>query len=85
MFPIVEVDRATTGKRNQISLIFEGTSKFPIVFLRLILGKVGVDGFTRLRGEIDMTYEFDLKVILKDLRCKWRLLQPVLVEFPSNN
>ena len=31
---------------SHFSVIFETTTKFPIVFGRLILGKVGVEGFT---------------------------------------
>ena len=49
---------------------FEITSKFLIVFVRLVLGKVGVDQFTGLQREIDIKYEFSFNVILKDLKCK---------------
>ena len=49
---------------------FERTSKFVIAFVRLILGKVGVDGFTGLRPKIGIRYKFDLKVILKRLGSK---------------
>ena len=49
---------------------FETTDKFLIVFVRLILRKKGVDGVTGPRREIDIRYEFDLKVILKRLACK---------------
>ena len=66
-------------------MIFETTSKFLIVFVRSILGKVGVDGFTGPRREIDIRSEFDLKVNLKDLGCQQRFWQPFLIEFPSNN
>ena len=45
------------------SVIFETTYKFPTVFLRLVLGKVRVDGFTRPQQKIDVRYGF--KVILK--------------------
>ena len=51
-------------------VIFETAHKFLIVFVRLILGKVGVDGFTGSRGKSDITYEFYLKVVLKSLGCK---------------
>ena len=51
-------------------LIFETTSKFPIVFVRLILEKVDIDRVTRSRREIDVRYEFDLKIIFKGLRWK---------------
>ena len=46
-------------------MIFETASKFIIVFVRLILGKVLRDGFTGPRREIDIRYQFGLKVILK--------------------
>ena len=40
----------------------ETTGKFVIV-----LGKVGVDGFTGPLPEMDIIYECDLKVVLKGL------------------
>ena len=49
-------------------MIFEITSQFLIVFVRLILGKVEVDGFTGPQREIGIRYELDLNVILKGLR-----------------
>ena len=55
---------------RHISVTFETTGKFVIAFVRLILGKVGVDGFTGPRRESDIRYECDLKVVLKDLGCK---------------
>ena len=58
------------GKRdyfNHFPVIFETTSKFPIVFLRLAFRKLRVDGVTGQRWEIDLRYESDLKVILKGL------------------
>ena len=48
-------------------VIFERTSKFVIVFVRLIFGKVWIDGFTGARREIDIRYEFDMKVTVKGL------------------
>ena len=36
---------------KHVSMIFEVTSKFVIVCVRLILGKVGIDGFTRSQRE----------------------------------
>ena len=48
-------------------MIFETTSKFLIAFVRLILGKVGLNGVTWPRREIDIRYEFDFKAILKNL------------------
>ena len=49
-------------------MVFETTSK--VAFVILIMKKVGVDGFTEPRREIDIRYEFGLKVILKDLGYK---------------
>ena len=48
-------------------MTFETTGKFLIVFVRLILGTVGLDGFTEPRGESVIRYEFDLKVVLRGL------------------
>ena len=39
---------------SHILVTFERTGKFVIVFLRLILGKVGVEVFTRRRWESDV-------------------------------
>ena len=39
---------------RHISVTFETTGKFVIVFVRLTLGKVGVDVFTGPRQEIDV-------------------------------
>ena len=47
-------------------MTFETRGKFLIVFVRLILGKVGVDGFTGPLRESDIRYEFDLKVANRD-------------------
>ena len=55
---------------SHFSVTFETTGKFLIVFVRLILGKVVVDGFTEPRRESDIRCEFDLKVMLKSLGCK---------------
>ena len=49
---------------RHISVTFETTGKFVIVFVRLILGKVGVDGFTGPRGESDVGYKFHFKSVL---------------------
>ena len=51
-------------------MTFEIAGKFLIAFVRLILGKVGVDVFTGPRRESDVRYEFDLKVVLKGLGWK---------------
>ena len=48
---------------SHFSVIFDTASKFPIVFVRLIWGKVGVDRLTGSLQEIEIRYEFDLKVI----------------------
>ena len=55
---------------SHFSLIFETTRKLPIVFLRLVFGKVGVDGVNGPRRETDVRYESDLKMVLKGLRYK---------------
>ena len=39
---------------SHILVTFETTGKFLIVFVRLILGKVGLDGFTAPRRESDV-------------------------------
>ena len=52
------------------SVTFETTGKFSIVIVRLILGKVGVDGFTRHRWEREIRYECDLEAALRGLGCK---------------
>lgn len=48
---------------SHFSVIFETPSKFVIVFVRLILGKLWVDRFTGPRWKINIRYRFDLKVI----------------------
>ena len=49
---------------------FETTGRNLIVFVRLILGKVGVDRNIGTRWENDFRYECDLKIELKGLGCK---------------
>ena len=46
---------------SHFSVTFETTGKFLIVFVRLILRKVGVDVFT---GESEVRYKFHFKPIL---------------------
>ena len=58
------------GYCGHYSLTFETAGKFLIDFVKWILGKVSVEGVTRLRRDIDIRHEFDLKVILKSLGCK---------------
>ena len=70
---------------SHFSVTFETAGKFLIVFVRLILGEVGIDGFSGSRQESDIRYEFDLKVVLKVLGCKQRFLRPFLAEVRSNN
>ena len=48
---------------SHFSVIFETTTKFPIVFGRLILGKVGVEGFTCPRRESDGRKKSDFTLI----------------------
>ena len=51
-------------------MTFETIGIFLIIFVRLLLGKMGVDGFTAPRRESDIRYECDLKGVLKGLWCK---------------
>ena len=65
--------RHKSGDRDYSShflVTFETANKFVIDFVRLILEKVGADGFTGLRRKIGIRDEFDLKVILKRLGSK---------------
>ena len=66
-------------------MIFETISGDLIVFVRFLLGKVGVDRVIRPRREVDIRYKFGLKIILKDLWKRHSFLQPFLIEFASNN
>ena len=45
---------------------------------------IGIDRFTGLLQEIDIRYEFGLKVILKGVGWKKRFLQPFSIELPIN-
>ena len=57
---------------------FETTGKFVNVFVRLILGKKRVDGFTRSRRESGIRYEFNLKVVsVKEFRMEIEILASV--------
>ena len=64
------------GFRLQIEIIvailrdFQKTSKYAIAYVRLVLTKIEVDGFSESRHEIYVKYEFDLKTVLKSLGCK---------------
>ena len=53
---------------SHFSVTLETPGKFIIVFISLILGKIGIDGVTGSRREIGIRGESDLKVILKDSR-----------------
>ena len=44
-------------------MTFETIGKFSIIFVKLILGKKGLTELTGPRQEIDIRYEYDLKVI----------------------
>ena len=70
---------------SNFSVTYYTTGKFLIVFIRLILGKVGVDGFLAPRRESDIRYKIDLKIMFKDLGWKQRFLRPFLTEFPCMN
>ena len=52
---------------SHFSMIFEITSKFPIVILRLVFGKVWVDGVTGPERVSEIRYESDLQIVLKGL------------------
>ena len=65
--------RYKVGNRDYCShfpVTIETTGKFLVIFVRLILGKRRVDKVTGPQREIDIRYEFDLKVNLKYLGCK---------------
>ena len=51
-------------------VIFVTTKKFLIVFVRLVLGKEGVDEEIGPWRDIDIRYEFNLKIIFKGLGYK---------------
>ena len=59
---------------NHFSVFFETTSKFIIAFGRLIL-KCVLTHLPGQDGEIDIRYEFSLKVILQSVGCKWKKLE----------
>ena len=63
---------------SHFSVRFETTGKFVNVFVRLILGKKRVDGFTRSRRESGIRYEFNLKVVsVKEFRMEIEILASV--------
>ena len=62
---------------SRFSVIFLATSKFLIVLVRLILGKVGVDGFTGPGWETDIRYEFDLKILFSGFRVEIEILATI--------
>ena len=73
---------------SSVNLVHNFKTPFPkntFEWLLLILGKVGIDRFIRLRQQIDIIYEFGLKAVLKGLECKERILQLFWIEFPINN
>ena len=51
-------------------MALETPSKLSIVFVRLTLEKMEVDGVTGPQWKIDIRYEFNFKVVLKGLGCK---------------
>ena len=62
--------RYKDGNRDfcgHFSVIFETKKQFLIVFVRLILRKVGVGRFIGPRREINIKDEFDMMAILKGL------------------
>ena len=52
---------------SHFSVTFETIGKSLIIFVSLILGKMGVDGPTEPRRDSDIKYDFYLKTILKGL------------------
>ena len=66
-------------------MALETPSKLSIVFVRLTLEKMEVDGVTGPQWKIDIRYEFNFKVVLKGLGCKQRFSQPFFIDFPINN
>ena len=71
--------------QNHFSVTLETAGNFLFLFVRLILGKKGVDRVTGPQWEIYIRYESHLQVILKDLGCKQRFFPPFLVELLSIN
>ena len=53
-----------------VLVIFLPATKFGIVCVGLILGKVGIDRFTGPRGEIKVRYELNFKLTLTIVGCK---------------
>ena len=51
-------------------MVSQGKSKFAIACVRMILGKVRVEGLTGQQRETNVRYEFGFKKILKNLGCK---------------
>ena len=51
-------------------MVSQGKSKFAIACVRMILGKVRVEGLTGQRRETNVRYEFGFKKNLKNLGCK---------------
>ena len=68
-------ERYKGGSRYYFSLfsvVFQAIGKFVIVFLRLILGKIGLtDLLDHITSHwIDTRYEFDFELLWKTLKCK---------------
>ena len=59
---------------SNFSVIFETTSKFPIVFARLILGKVGVDRFTWPRRKSDGRKKSLFLSLIKGIRVEIEII-----------
>ena len=60
---------ANRDRCNHFWVTFRATSKFITACVGLILQKVRIAGFSELRRETDVRYEFDFKVIFKKLGC----------------
>ena len=69
---------------NHFFLHFKAASKFLILLVRLILGKVWVDGFIGSRQKIDVIYKFGFILIFKEFLYKQRLMHSFLNKLPNN-
>ena len=70
--------------RNHFSVIFETTSKFVIVFCKIVIGKSGRWRIYRATTKDWRQLWTDFKSVFKGLLCKQRLLHSFLIKFPSN-
>lgn len=62
---------------NHFLVIFQTYCKFFIVFIRFILGKVRIDGFSGPRRQIDIKFEFGFKSNTKGFRVQIEILAAI--------